>query len=93
MTQDNSKCGKAVDTDYIDAEVFKNDTAVPFLYTLFNVCFENGTVPTILELLCSKPHTTSSGLDTRVPHSYRGISLASVVYKVYCIVINDRFNV
>ena len=38
------------------------------------------------------PIPKSSTLDPRDPLSYRGISLASAVYKVYCRIINKRLN-
>ena len=41
----------------------------------------------------SKPIPKSSSADPRDPLSYRGIALASAIYKIYCSVINERlFN-
>ena len=87
-----AKNGKAHGFDEIPAEVLKNDTAVYFLHVLFNLCFENGIVPTIWGKTIINPIPKSSALDPRDPMSYRGISLASAVYKVYCRIINNRLG-
>ena len=42
---DAAKRGKATGIDNIPMEVMKNDTAVSFLHVLFNICFDNGSVP------------------------------------------------
>ena len=42
---DSAKRGKATGIDNIPIEVLKNDTAVSFLQILFNICFDNGIVP------------------------------------------------
>ena len=87
-----AKNGKAYGTDEIPAEVLKNDTTVFFLYVLFNLCFQNSVAPTIWSKTIINPIPKSSTLDPRDPLSYRGISLASAVYKVYCRIINTRLN-
>ena len=87
-----AKRGKACGIDDIPAEVLYNDTAVYFLHVLVNLCFNNGIVPSIWGKCVINPIPKSSTLDPRDPLSYRGIALASAVYKVYCRILNDRLN-
>lgn len=84
--------GKASGVDLIPSEVLKNDVSVLFLHVLFNVCFNKGTVPAIWGKCVIKPIPKSSSTDPRDPLSYRGIALASAVYKLYCSVINERLT-
>ena len=65
-----------------------NDTAVSFLHILFNICFYHAIVPSARGKYTIKPIPTSLSIDRRDPLSYRGISLAPAVYKVYCSVLN-----
>ena len=44
-TIDDAKGAKATGIDNIPVEDFKNDTAVSFLHILFNICFDNGFMP------------------------------------------------
>ena len=85
---DAAKRGKASGIDNVPVEVLKNDTAVSFLHVLFNICFDNGIVPADWGKCIIKPIPKSSTPDRRDPHSYRGISLASAIYKLYCSVLN-----
>ena len=84
-----AKRGKASGIDNIPMEVLKNDTAVSFLDVLFNVCFENGIVPAGWGKCIINPIPKSSTTDRRDPLSYRGISLAPAMYKLYCSVLNS----
>ena len=69
-----------------------NDVSIYFLHTLFNVCFNKGVVPAIWGNCVIKPIPKSSSADPRDSLSYRGIALASAVYKIYCSVINERLS-
>ena len=84
--------GKACGFDNIPTEVLMNDASVIFLHTLFNICFNTGTIPTIWGKCIINPIPKSSTTDPRDPLSYRGISLASSVYKIYCSILNNRVN-
>ena len=68
----DAKFNKACGTDSIPAEVLKNDTMISVIHILLNICFN----PIV------KPGTT----DPREPLSYRGITLAPSMYKIYCYV-------
>ena len=80
--------GKACGFDQMCAEVFKNDTAISFLHVLFNVCFNTGNIPTDWGKGVINPIPKSGTTDPRDPLSYRGITLAPVMCKLYCTVIS-----
>jgi len=74
------------------AEFFKNDTAVSFLHILFNVCFNSGKIPSDWGKGVVNPIPKSGTTDPRDPLSYRGITLAPAMYKLYCNVLNNRMS-
>lgn len=86
----NLKGGKAPGLDNICGEFLKNaeDLVVPFLTNLFNKIYETSTFPTdwcksVIIPLFKKG-------DAEQPDNYRGISLMSIVSKVFTFVINKR---
>ena len=81
---EGARQGKACGVDQIPSEVLKNDVTVCFLHVLFNICFNKGLVPGIWGKCVIKLIPKSSSTDPRDPLSYRGIALASSVYKMYC---------
>ena len=87
---EKAKTGKAIGSDAIHAEGVKNDSAVLYMHTLFNVCFDRSIVPSKRNKCIINPIPKSSATDPRDPLSYRGISLASSIYKMYCSILNDR---
>ena len=89
---DDAKKGKASGIDNIPVEVLKNDTAVSFLHVLFNICFDNGIVPSEWGKCIINPIPKSSTSDRRDPLSFRGLSLAPSMYKLYCSVLNRRLS-
>jgi len=86
----NAKLGKASGVDCIPAEVLKNDSSVLLLHSLFNVCFLTGQVLTLWSRSIINPIPKSSSNDKRDPLSYRGISLAATMYKIYSSILNKR---
>ena len=70
----------------------KNDTAVSFLHVLFNICFDNGIVPSEWGKCIINPILKSSTSDRRDPLFFRGISLAPSMYKLYCSVLNRQLS-
>ena len=74
------------------AEIFKNDTAISFLHILFNVCFSCGKTPKAWGKGVISPIPKSSTTDPRDPLSYRGITLAPVMYKLYSHILNARLT-
>ena len=89
---DNSKRGKACGFDAIPVDVLFNDTSASFLHVLFNICFEKGIIPSSWNKCIINPIPKSSTNDPRDPMSYRGIALASSMYKLYCSVLNTRIS-
>ena len=87
-----AKRNKASGLDGIPADVLKNDRAISFLHVLFNVCFEKGCIPSDWGKGIINPIPKSSTMDPRDPLSYRGITLASAMYKIYCAVLNKRLS-
>ncbi len=88
-----AKNGKAVGFDSIPVEVIRNEQAISFLHKLFNACFQLGRVPDIWNRGIINPIPKSSALDPRVPLNYRGITMASSIYKLYCGILNSRLCV
>ena len=87
-----AKMGKAAGFDNIPTTVLKNDTAISFLHILFNICFDNGFVPSDWGKCVINPIPKSSTSDRRDPLYYRGISLAPAMYNLYCSVLNRRLS-
>ena len=92
MALRNSKRGKAVGCDDIPVEALANPQAITYLTELFNKCWTTGLVPHSWKSSIINPIPKCATADRRVPLNYRGISLASSVYKLYCSVINDRLT-
>ena len=64
---DKAKVGKAIGADNVYAEILKNDAAVLFLHSLFNIYFDNGIVPSIWNKCIINPIPKSSCSDPRDP--------------------------
>lgn len=73
-------------------EVLRNDSAVRFLHVLFNAAFSHGISPSTWHKCILNPIPKSSTSDPRDPSCYRGIALASSIYKLYCGIINQRLS-
>ena len=87
-----AKNGKAKGFDDIPTEIVKNETAIGFLHVLFNKCFDSALTPDIWCKGIINPIPKDASKDQRVPLNYRGITLASCVYKLYCSVLNNRLT-
>jgi len=84
--------GRAPGFDTIPVEVLNNDISVAFLHVLFNACFSSGRMPSVWGKCVINPIPKASSADARDPLSYRGISLASSMYKMYCSILNERLT-
>jgi len=84
-----SSKGKACGEDDIPLEVLCNENIVGFLCKMFNECFSKGSYPEVWKkgIICPIPKTNTSDTD---PSCYRGITLASSSYKLFCSVLNSR---
>jgi hypothetical protein len=87
-----AKTNKAAGIDGIVSELLKNNTMAKVLHAIFSQCFACGICPTKWKLGLITPIPKSSKNDPRDPMSYRGITLISVVCKVYCDVIRKRLT-
>jgi hypothetical protein len=88
-----AKKGKAVGPDNIPVEVLCNTTAIDYMHTLFTKYFESGNIPSMWQHGIITPIPKSTCKDAREPLNYRGITLTSAVYKLYCSVLESRLRV
>lgn len=89
---EKAKKEKSPGYDILPAETFLNNTSALFLYHLFDFCFKFGKTPDLWNKIIINPIPKSNMADLRDPLSYRGIALASVSYKLYCNILNDRLS-
>lgn len=82
VVMDKAKRGKEIGVDGLPDEVLKVDPVVESLQSLFQLCSDNGKVPTEWCKAIVTPIPNSADGDKRVPLSYRGISLLSNVVKL-----------
>ena len=87
-----SKHNKAPGVDSIVYDVLKNNNAMKMLIQMFNVCFHESVVPSVWRKGIINPIPKGGESDPRVPLSYRGISLLSVVSKLYTAAISNRIS-
>ena len=87
-----SKNNKAPGIDSLTYEVLKNEPSINALTALFNKCLSSGMVPNQWVRGIIKPIPKSASSDPRVPLNYRGISLLSVVSKLYTALLSDRVS-
>ena len=83
------KNGKAIGVDCIPNEVVKKQSVLIWWYRLFQVCFENGLVPSIWRNAIIYPIPKCATKDPFIPLNYRGISLLSCVSKTYSSILNN----
>ena len=86
-----AKNGKSSGFDKIPYEVLKFPIIIDVLHALFNLCFDTGLLPSVWKKAMIAPIPKDSTKDKRIPLYYGGISLLSVVSKLYSAVINNRF--
>ena len=87
------RTGKAAGLDGIPAECLKKGggAVVEWLVRLFNICFEAGEVPADWRMAAIVPIYKGKG-DKHVCSNYRGISLLSMVGKLYGRVVINRIR-
>ena len=86
------KKGKAVGFDEIPSEVLYSEQSIAFLCKLFSKCFEMGRVPTSWGKGIINQIQKPSCDDSRDPAFYRGTTIMSSVYKLYCNIPNERLS-
>ena len=82
--------GKALGDDGIPIEVLNNRNCIVYLTRLFNTCLRSSTVPELWSRGIIKPILKNCNDDPRDPLNYRGITITSSVYKLYCSILNKR---
>ena len=84
----SAACGK----DGVSAEMMSAQMLKDVWLALFRCCWEGGVTPTMwrTSLLVPVPKKRCAGVCT--PDMFRGIALASVVYKVFCMILNERLS-
>ena len=85
-----AKGGKAVGPDKIPYEVLKHPVIIDISHKLFNFCFDTGIIPSIWRKAIITPLPKDLTKDKRIPLNYCGISLLSVVSKLYSSILNKR---
>ena len=83
---------KSVGVDEITNEVLKCEKLHKILQTIFNYCFDKGTLPDTWCKAIVIPTLKGSGNDPYIPQNYRGISLLSCVGKLYTSILCNRIN-
>ena len=89
---DSAKSGKAPGFDGIHVECLRNSVSVDYLIALFNKCFETGVVPTQWKYGIITPIQKAGMSDKRCPLNYRGITITSSVYKLFCYILSGRIQ-
>lgn len=77
-----AKNGKAVGANGLPVESLRNHNAITVLHVMFSKCFNTGKVPTVWQRGIINPIPKSASADPRDPLCYRGITLASSIYKL-----------
>ena len=85
-----AKNGKCTGFDKIPYEVLKFPIIIDVLHAMFNLCFDTGILPSIWRKAMITPIPKDATKDKRIPLNYRGISLLSVLSKLYSAVLNNR---
>lgn len=86
------KNNKASGYDNIPSEIIKCPRLHIILHSLINKCFEKGIIPSAWKKGVINPVPKSSTADSRDPLSYRGITITSSIYKLYCQVLSNRLT-
>jgi hypothetical protein len=83
-----AKNGKATGPDQIPNEILKFPQIMETLHHLFGLCFDFHMTPS--DWGASLIHPIYKNGDSRNPMNYRGISLTSVLAKLYSAILNNR---
>ena len=84
---------KTAGPDDIQASFIKNSQCINFLCIFFSKCFSSGLIPSaLLKSIIHPIEKSGADSDSLNPSDYRGISLQSVVMKVFCAVLNNRLS-
>ena len=87
-----AKKGKAVGNDEIPVEVLCNKISADFLCIFFQKCFRHGISPSEWAKGIISPIPKSNTTDVRDPMQYRGLTITSCVYKLFCSILHSRLK-
>ena len=79
-----------IDGKLWEIEVLNNRNCIVYLTRLSNTCLRSSTVPELWSRGIIKPILKNSNDDPRDPLNYRGITITSSVYNLYCSALNKR---
>ena len=85
-----TKSGKSCGTDELPYEVLKSNAVIKILHKMFMFYFDTGITPSIWRKAIICPLLKDPSSDPLLPLNYRGISLLSVVTKIYSSILNKR---
>ena len=88
----NCKNNKAVGIDNVSYEILKQSCLHPILIKLFNLVLETGFIPRVWTKAVVVPIPKGTKSIPGNPLSYRGLSLQSCVYKIFCGILNNRLT-
>jgi hypothetical protein len=86
----NSKNNKATGADKIPYEILKSPGIISVLRHLFQLCLDYHMTPSPWNGSLVQPIPKSKDSDPRIPLNYRGISLVTVVAKLFSSLLNKR---
>ena len=84
-----AKKGKAVGNDEIPVEVLCNKISADFLCIFFQKCYRHGISPSEWAKGIISPIPKSNTTDVRDPMQYRGLTITSCVYKLFCSILHS----
>ncbi len=88
-----AKAGCTAGFDELPVEVLRSDIAIHCLHKLFNKCFDTCMAPDLWAKDIINPIPKDSSKDRREPLNYRGLTLSSCVYKLYCSILNCHMGI
>lgn len=87
---DGAKKGKAVGFDGIPTEALQNGMCIATLHRLYNLCFASGVLPSDWSKCNIVPIGKGKSSVPTEPLSHRGLALQCCIYKLYCVILNNR---
>ena len=87
-----AKRGKSVGEDGVYVETLTGEPCIAFMHKMFDTCFTSAIIPAAWSLGIINLILKCASDDPRDPTKYRGITIASSVYTLYCSILNCRIT-
>ena len=84
------KAKAAPGKDGLTAEMVSREVLVGFWWSLANLCWKHGMLPSMWKKGIVVPVPKKKGMGICETDKFRGISLVSVVYKMMCSLVQER---